>query len=694
MGLAHRAGVMADARSALADHPVLDHVAVLVADQRQVVVAVGARSVVHALLRLPEVHVRDRRGAVDRRSHVGVVPRAEGERLRCRDRRARLGVAGHRIVLAEGFGQPEVVLLRVPVLLGEAQVVRPVVHPVVAHEQVRDRRRDVERDARDEGRPGRVAGVAVTGPPRVRPRERVVPGRRHRPELERRRRGLVRPRLRGHRVVPDRRERRRVGERVVIPRVAGREVPRFDVTAGGIAPAERLPDVRADAAPRVAAARPDERARGEGVPPREVRSRSHRVVDDHAAGVRARIEPADVVVRRVEVADPRDVGSCGDSARRLVVEPLRREVAVRRDQGRAVLDQQQDHVVERMSGDCVPVEVPHAGADRERVVGTARGLGAGHLSADRNRVHRGEAFGRVEDRALPGEECAVPAVHDDPVRLVALADVRLVGRDHARAYGRERHRPDALGRAGGGDAKLRPTAARRFGAGDLRDRVTGSGAARGGCEALYRREPGPAVDRRVGRERRGRVRDVPALPRRSGQADRDHAPVDRLEAGEYLTEVDCVAAAEGQPRVADELEARGRREAEQRPVPVQPAPGGRRGGLAADALGEVLAALRQRGGCSELVPRRRGAEPLHGGALGSRGGDRSRPGVVVAQAVTVIGDLRDREGRCRECEGADGRDERDPPEMRTSHVLSPPGSKSMTARSRNRDRAGAIFVRI
>jgi hypothetical protein len=45
VALAHRAGVMADARSTLADHPVLDHVAVLVADQRQVVVAVGARAV-------------------------------------------------------------------------------------------------------------------------------------------------------------------------------------------------------------------------------------------------------------------------------------------------------------------------------------------------------------------------------------------------------------------------------------------------------------------------------------------------------------------------------------------------------------------------------------------------------------------------------------------------------------------------
>ena len=72
-----------------------------------------------------------------------------------------------------GAAAPEVVLLQVPGRLGEAELVRPVVHPVVHREQVRGRRVDVV--ALRRGERGRVAALLE---PLVRPRERVVARRR------------------------------------------------------------------------------------------------------------------------------------------------------------------------------------------------------------------------------------------------------------------------------------------------------------------------------------------------------------------------------------------------------------------------------------------------------------------------------------------------------------------------------------
>ena len=94
--LFHPAGVVALARAdALADHAVLDRVAVLVADHGHVVVAVDARGVERAGERLPEEHVRLRPAAraVGRRSTcsrcrgepvMGARLRVTRSRRRCR----------------------------------------------------------------------------------------------------------------------------------------------------------------------------------------------------------------------------------------------------------------------------------------------------------------------------------------------------------------------------------------------------------------------------------------------------------------------------------------------------------------------------------------------------------------------------------------------------------------------------------
>src|SRR4029453_16837678 len=109
-------------------------VGVLVADHRHVVVAVHARRVEGAGDRLPQVHVGDRGAPVGRRVVLGVV--TGGEVGRPADDPAGLRVALLGVVL--GAAQPEVGLLQVEGLLGEAEVIRPVVHAVVHREQVRD----------------------------------------------------------------------------------------------------------------------------------------------------------------------------------------------------------------------------------------------------------------------------------------------------------------------------------------------------------------------------------------------------------------------------------------------------------------------------------------------------------------------------------------------------------------------------
>src|SRR6266545_584185 len=135
-GLAHGPGLrpsQPDVRPT--DHAVADGVGVLVADHRHVVVTVDARRVEGGGDRLPQVHVGDRGDAVRRGDLVGVV--AGGEVRRPADDAAGLRVA----LLGVGLGaaEPEVGLLQVEGLLGEAEEVRPVVHAVVHREQVRDR---------------------------------------------------------------------------------------------------------------------------------------------------------------------------------------------------------------------------------------------------------------------------------------------------------------------------------------------------------------------------------------------------------------------------------------------------------------------------------------------------------------------------------------------------------------------------
>ena len=479
----------------------------------------------------------------------------------------------------------------------------------------------------------------------------------------------MRPGLRGDRVVADRGERRRVAHRVVIPRVPGGEVADLDVTAGGALPAEHLADVSAGPAPRVAAARPDQRAGREGLPPREVRRRRSRVVDDHAPGVAAGIEPRDPVAG-VEIADARDVRAGRHAAGGLVVESLRLERGVRRDQGDAVLDQQQHHVVERVGSIEEAVQVADTGADRERVVGTARSLDGGNFAFEGQGLdeRRRCGLGRVVHCALPREQRAVAGVDDHAeCRVTLAAHLRLVRRDDARAHGREGDGAHALNRPGGRDAELRPAAGGLLAALHLRDRVRSAGAARCRREALGYGEPGPPVERRVGGQRGGHERDAPTLLERAAQADGDQTAVDALEAAEDLAEVDRVAAARREPRVADELEARGGTEPEERPVLVDPPAGRVRSVLPANALGQVLATLRQRGRGSKLVPGRLCPEPLDRGTLGVGGCDRSRPGVVVAQGIALLLDLRDSEGRGREDERAEGRRHGDPPETQASH---------------------------
>ena len=171
-GLAHRAALeAADAGVRTGDHPVGDRVRVLVPDHGHVVVAVDARRVRRAGLRLPEEHVRGRRQAVARRALVGVVP-AAAQRVGLRP--ALLGVAAEAVA-------GDVDLLQVPGRLGEAEQRGEVVHPVVHGEQVRGRR--VRVVALRRGERGRVAagdvplvGERVLVVVAVRPRGRV--GRR------------------------------------------------------------------------------------------------------------------------------------------------------------------------------------------------------------------------------------------------------------------------------------------------------------------------------------------------------------------------------------------------------------------------------------------------------------------------------------------------------------------------------------
>ena len=223
--LAHRARVVAGAAVALADHAVLDHVAVLVADHARVEVAVDAGRVERAGDRLPQVHVRDRRTS---RRAASTCSRC------CAPPRRRPGGAAAApacelprtgVVLAVRLGQPEVRGLRVPVVLGEAERVRPVVHPVVLDEQVRRGRRDVEALAGHEGGAERRARVAVGRAPGVRPREAVV-ARPRWPAGTASAPGWL-PSVHDsalRALLPTRRVRRRVELRVEVPRRAGRQV--------------------------------------------------------------------------------------------------------------------------------------------------------------------------------------------------------------------------------------------------------------------------------------------------------------------------------------------------------------------------------------------------------------------------------------------------------------------------------------
>ena len=202
MALAHGARVVTGPEAALADHPVLDHVAVLVADHAHVVVTVDAGRIERARQRLPHVHVGDGRQS----------PRGTGTCWRC-PANARRGAPAWLSPMTgsfstPGLGQAEVDVLAVPVALGEAEEVRPVVHAVVRDEQVRHRRRVVPGRPRNES--GRRLRRAVTVEPLVRPREQVVAARARRPIAGRARDLGVDPGGRSDRVVPDRRQRRSV----------------------------------------------------------------------------------------------------------------------------------------------------------------------------------------------------------------------------------------------------------------------------------------------------------------------------------------------------------------------------------------------------------------------------------------------------------------------------------------------------
>ncbi len=147
--LAHRAGGVAlPGADALADHAVLDQVAVLVAEDREVVGAVHARRVERAGQGLPEELVRRR---VLRRQRRCSCSRCRGCRSRHRTarfrsaRRCRAGCERRASRRRRRVDRRDavVVLLRVPVALVEAEVVRPVVHDVVADEQGNRRGLDV-----------------------------------------------------------------------------------------------------------------------------------------------------------------------------------------------------------------------------------------------------------------------------------------------------------------------------------------------------------------------------------------------------------------------------------------------------------------------------------------------------------------------------------------------------------------------
>ena len=154
-----------------------------------------------------------------------------------------------------------------------------------------------------------------------------------------------------------------------------------------------------------------------------------------------------------------------------------------------------------------------------------------------------------------------------------------------------------------------------------------------------------AVERGAPRQRRRHLGDVPALLGRPRQPDGDEAALDGLEAPAHLPEVDRMAAAGRHPRVVDQLQPGGRPQPEHHTVVVNPPASGFRSVSSADALGEELAPLRERGGCSEPVPPHVRVQLPHGCTLRAGRRDRPRPGVVVRETIRVVLDLRVSERR-------------------------------------------------
>ena len=632
--------------------------AVLVADHAHVEVAVDTGWVEGAGKRLPHVHVGDGRQTLGHRVHVGVVPHASG--------RAGLAVANDRVVLAPGLGEAEVDVLGVPIALGEAEEVRPVVHAVVRDEQVRHRRRVV---------PGRARGsrrrLAVTEVPVVRPREHVVAARARRPVAGRARDLGVDPGSRGDRVVPDRRQGRRVRPEVVIPRRTRGEVADDLVAVGGVTrvPAPELARVRARVPPGVAEDRGERWVGREHLPPREVRVRGGGVVDREGARVRPRLE------RCAENADLGEVVAGRHAAGRRVLDRLGREpdVGRRRDQGRAEVEAQED-VLPGVVRICEDPQKADAGAHGERAVPRGAAVRRGQECPRERDRHRGELLlGQVEDGVEPGEKPAVTRIDENPLAVARLLvdHERLVRRQNAQAGRREGDEPDVLERVGALDLE-RPVVAGLPAQGDVVGSEVLTRGPRRPSPPLRRRQLDAAGDEGLGARERGRdVGDPPAARLRAGQADRDEAAFRSLDAVEELPEADGVAPAPDEAGVGVEPKPGGRAEPEKCLVPLDPGSSRSDGVRSANARRQELPPLAQRGRRSEPVPRDGRSERLDGRTLCARRLERAATDVELRDILAV---LDDRDGRSRHEHGRQHGGADDPQHWSCTHTATSPFS--------------------